>query len=390
MNGARIFVLSFFMILWFITGTAITRAAEDTGYPISAQWQTLNGGEMNISVFIYTDRNRNGVYDLPDRPLVGIRVEMTGEQQRKMISSNSDGYSNFIMSATRQHAAIRKPGKYFFEVVPPRGWQITSDNGLQEIEFKSIKGSPGDLVADTVIDSVGLAPDLFIMGQLVEMQEGTTVTAEAPDGARRDVSVTKSGEFQIDAYPGDWLLDIRTKPEGTSVQRRVTVKDAPVVMSSIRPSSTYRYNKENAGHITFDDLTTRRLLKIPNDYGGLSWKNAIATEQNRYGGRGYKNGSRSGNYILYGSSGHPITMSHPKSFDFYGGYFSVAWPRAEGETLQLTAWRAGEIVASDAVRLNTFGPIWFDAQYRNISRLELKTLHYWQLVGDDFEIGFAQ
>ncbi|MDT8410137.1 MAG: hypothetical protein RQ741_11100 [Wenzhouxiangellaceae bacterium] len=33
--------------------------------------------------------------------------------------------------------------------------------------------------------------------------------------------------------------------------------------------------------------------------------------------------------------------------------------------------------------LSAFGPVWFDAAYRSITRLELATRHYWQFVIDD-------
>ena len=40
-------------------------------------------------------------------------------------------------------------------------------------------------------------------------------------------------------------------------------------------------------------------------------------------------------------------------------------------------------IAEDEIRLSHLGSVYFDAQYRNITMVELTTLHYWQVVADD-------
>jgi hypothetical protein len=75
-----------------------------------------------------------------------------------------------------------------------------------------------------------------------------------------------------------------------------------------------------------------------------------------------------------------------RGFDFVGAYLGVAWLRAEGETLDVSAWRNNVLVARDSVRLSALGPIWLHADYRSITRLQLKARHYWQVIMDDIVV----
>jgi hypothetical protein len=111
-----------------------------------------------------------------------------------------------------------------------------------------------------------------------------------------------------------------------------------------------------------------------------------------YGGPGYVNGLQSGRMVAYNSSGHPVTITPDvgrESFDFVGAYFSVAWPAAQGEELLVQAWRQGQRVGQEKVALSYLGPVWFQADYLQIDRLELSSAHYWQFVVDDmaFRLG---
>jgi hypothetical protein len=91
----------------------------------------------------------------------------------------------------------------------------------------------------------------------------------------------------------------------------------------------------------------------------------------------------SGKYVAYNTSGYPVTIEREDGFDFHGGYFAVAWRFAEGETMQVKAWRGEELLGSESLTLSSMGPFWFDADYRDITRLEIATDHYWQFVADD-------
>lgn len=373
--------------------TTISWATPIPQYPEDAQWHRISGGEMNISVFVYLDRNRNGSYDLADSPMMGAYVEMVNAEQQQHVRSNSGGYSNFVMSLDQPQANIRQPGEYQFSVFAPPNWQITSGNATQRINIEKLSGSPGGLIAKKLLVPVGMAPNLSIRGQIkTASPESFKVQAQSPTKKTHDLTRSPQGNYELPATPGLWTIQVtHTSTENTQV-RKLMVKDAPITVSTIHTSQmnsrTALAPTREPITLDFEEISRRTILKIPNGYGELDWENAIVTEQMRYGGQGYKNGTHSGTYIVYNSSGHPVALSHPEGFNFHGGYFSVAWPRAEGETLNVIAWRGKEKIAEDAITLSALGPQWFDAQYHNITRLELSTAHYWQFVGDDFLISF--
>ena len=72
-----------------------------------------------------------------------------------------------------------------------------------------------------------------------------------------------------------------------------------------------------------------------------------------------------------------------KTFDFIGGYFTVAWGKANGEKLKIEAFRKDQIVLSEEIELSHLGPKWLELDIRNIDRLVLSTEHYWQFATDD-------
>jgi hypothetical protein len=140
----------------------------------------------------------------------------------------------------------------------------------------------------------------------------------------------------------------------------------------------------HAEPVGFDDLLlVESVGKIPSGYEQVSWRNWVVAHNRVYSGEGYINGTMSGEYVAYNGSGHPAVIESAASFDFAGGYFSVAWSDAEGETLRLLAWRGEELVHQDELALSAMGPVYFAADYRDITRLELSTEHFWQFVGDD-------
>jgi len=128
-------------------------------------------------------------------------------------------------------------------------------------------------------------------------------------------------------------------------------------------------------------------MKVPNGLAGLDWFYLNAIDAVFANAEGYVNTLSSGRYVGYSSSGHPVTISRPGGFDFYGGYFGVAMPAAEGETLRVAAWRRGTLVGEEDFTLSCLGAVFFDADYRSVDRVTLTTLHYWQFATDNLEIG---
>jgi hypothetical protein len=138
--------------------------------------------------------------------------------------------------------------------------------------------------------------------------------------------------------------------------------------------------------VDFENISGSDLVEMPSGVGGLNWNNLIAVDFIIYNGEGYMNTSMSGRYVGYNSSGHPATLWRDDGFDFVGGYFGVAWMLAQGETLSVKAWRNGVLVADEAIRLSSLGPVWFDADFRGVQKVVLSTSHFWQFVADDLVV----
>ena len=119
---------------------------------------------LNISCWSYRDVNRNGVYDVGDRPYVGLRVELDRPDGSVVKSeSNRSGFANFKMG---RRGDIRAAGTYRYRALPPDGWQLTSEAAPQSVSFKELPGSPVGIVAQTLCVPMGIAPRLAISGRV--------------------------------------------------------------------------------------------------------------------------------------------------------------------------------------------------------------------------------
>jgi len=121
---------------------------------------------MNISCFAYRDINRNGRYDISDRPYAGLEVSLEHPDGGKSITeSNVSGFANFAMSLNNDAHEITACGPYCITARPAEGWQITSGTASQELIIKELEGSPAGLIAEQTLQPVGVAPELTISGQ---------------------------------------------------------------------------------------------------------------------------------------------------------------------------------------------------------------------------------
>ncbi|MEX0923303.1 MAG: hypothetical protein WDZ84_11045 [Rhodovibrionaceae bacterium] len=362
---------------------AVPAAAEDFYAP--RDWSVASGGKMNISGFLFRDINRNGSYDLPDRPMEDIAVEMTGPRGEHHIQrTNSNGFANFSMSKDNDEAIITEPGDYAFDVIVPEGWSVTTGNTLQVKSFHFLPGAVGDMIADPPFVAVGLVQDLRVFGRLPEASAGTEITLDS-GSVQRDVTLQADGSFSAEVEQGAWSLSVRDGASGATVTRAFTVTDTPVQLSGILFGDR-EPSQAPSRLVDFEDVTDKSIREMPNGVGGLSWWNVVALEV----AIAYTNNAVSGHYVAYNSSGHPARIYHDTPFDFVGAYFGIAWRRANGETLQLRGWRGEELVYEDSIVLSYLGPIWFTADYRGITRLDLQTEHYWQFVTDDMEFRLPQ
>jgi hypothetical protein len=131
--------------------------------------------------------------------------------------------------------------------------------------------------------------------------------------------------------------------------------------------------------------TADALFEIPGGYAGLDWTNWVAMHQTLYGSIGMFNGVVSPEHFAYNSSGHPATFGSDRGFDFGGVFLSVARPDAEQHEILIRAWRHDREAYEDRITGTTAGPIYFDADYRNVTRAEFASEAYWQIVIDDLE-----
>lgn len=361
---------------------------QESTYPLR-DWDSERSGEINLSSFVFRDMDLNGEYSLGDRPLNGISVRLeTPEGRSHSRRSNYNGFSNFSASTSDENAPIRTTGEYAFEVIPPPGWQVTTGNQRQVVTVSELPGSIGGLVMNHLPPPIGLAPNLEIRGNADDLRpvfEDDQLVATAPDGTVYSIESDDDGLFVMPATPGEWLIGGQSSAVPA---RQVTVGNVPVFMSAASQDEP----TDGIGTVlTFDDLTPgSTLLKVPNGYGGLDWSGLNAISFLFSPGQGYVNTTQSGEYLSYSSSGHPVIISSDSPFDFVGGYFGIAWPNAEGETIRARAYRGETVVSEDAFRGSAYGAVYFAANYRDITSVEFTTDHYWQFVVDDMEFVVPQ
>lgn len=344
--------------------------------------------ELNISCFAYRDVNRNGIYDVGDRPYAGLQVMLDRPLGGPVtVTSNLSGFANFAMSRGGR-APITRPGRYTITVTPPGHWTITSGNREQTVSFRQLDAAPVGLVAEKTFVPVGVAPELRIDGSVATDTSATepaigTVRVVDPEGAVVAMPLSASGRFSIPARAGEWQIS-RTTRGGATASRTILVKDYAVVLSRLGAGALPPPAKPVRRMADFDALTTSdALFEIPRGYAGLNWTNWVSTHQTLYDSIGMLNGVVSSEYLAYNSSGHPASISSDRAFDFEGVYIGVAWPDAEKHEILIKAWRNDRLAYEDRITGLTTGPIYFDADYRHVTRVEFASGAYWQIVIDD-------
>ena len=364
-----------------------TATSEPDLYAPRSDWTTPSGGNLNISGFVFRDRDRDGVYDLEDPPVEGIATRMKSPNGKEALRwTNFNGFANFSMSAEDPSADITQPGLYDFEVIVPGGWQLTTGNAVQTKNFERASGAVSDTRGTPPFFPVGIAPILTISGTVPPgAGEDRRVSVRSPSGEWQEMGRGGISQFLIPAHPGDWQVATGSDSEGRSVARRVTVGEFPVQLSVSGTGGEAPSGKSVV--VDFEDITDRTIREMPNGVGGLRWWNMIAYIA---GQPAYNNNAVSGSYVGYNSSGHPARIWSTKPFSFVGGNFGAAWKRSHGETLRLRGWRRGELIYEDTITLSYLGPIWFQADYRSIDRLDLATEHFWQFVADDLSFVVAE
>ena len=387
-------ILSKRIFIKFIITTLSTSnilSIESKPYEIT-NFNVLQPGSLNISVYIFHDRNRNGTYDLGDKSIAGVETELIKPDGMIVnAKSNKDGYTNFKMSlGSSNYRHIDKDGElYTFKVLEPPNWQISAGDKTQNIVFLRQIGSPGGLIADEAPNWVGLVPNLTIKGQIKgrenNLPRDLIFEAISPNQKKKNIRFGENGEFIFPVYQGEWQLIFKSKLINWEQKKIINVNHAPIELMNIIVGENQlpisgKLKIENFDWIKYSDLE-----KIPDGHLGLKWNYLLAMNNKKSRGPGYTNVLNSGHAIGYSSSGHPVTIkaSKGKKFDFIGGFFTVAWSKANGEELKVEAYRNGKKVFEDEFLLSYLGPRWLEADLRKIDKLILSTKHYWQFAAED-------
>ena len=377
---------------------------SDEYYPARTVWDRFIGSQLNISTFAFRDTNRNGVYDMTDHPMAGVVFEVAGGGRTISRRTNNSGFGNFPMSVLDRDKDIVNRGEYTFLAMIPNGWHLTTDNASQRTAFDIMPGAPSDMVSSNPYEPVGLAQELTITGRVSNSTEAALVRLPAPQGTNRirvraisaegeqqEVAVDQTGSFSFAVTSGDWTVVAANGVGDVLAKRQVEISVAPVLLTILAREGAQPEITRRSTLVGFDDLVTIGIKEIPFGYHGLSWHNWVATHHKFYDGEGYVNTTMSGEFVAYNSSGHPVKISRDRPFDFVGGYFGSAWlSQAEGETLRVTGWRDDTLAYDENITLSALGPIYFSANFRNITRLEFATHHYWQFVCDDLEFDLTK
>jgi len=377
-------------------------AASDDYYAARTSWDRFSGGHLNISSFAFRDINRNGLYDMADQPMGGIVFEAAGGGRTITRRTNKSGFGNFAMSVLDRNQDILERGEYHFRAVLPPGWLFTTDNARQRTVFDLMPGAPADMISSTPMEPVGLTQELIINGRValparavslplphaLRSDDRVLIRAISPAGGQREMFVDQMGSFSFEAIPGSWTLLAENGAGDLLSERRIEVSASPVVVAALVAGEPRRAAAQSSTVIGFDDVVTTGIKELPAGYHRLSWRNWVVTHQKFYDGEGYVNSTMSGEFVAYNSSGHPVTVSSDRPFDFVGGFFGSAWLDAEGETLQVRGWRETTLAYDEAFKLSALGPVYFAADFYSVTRLEFSTRRYWQFVCDDLEFVF--
>ncbi len=341
-----------------------------------------HAGDMNISQYVFRDINRNGIYDIGEGPLAGVPVLLSQNGQDNIVEqSNLAGFTNFLMSDDAEDDPdISGPGVLEFQVVVPEEMELTTGNPRQSTTARLLADAPGGIVVDPPLPFMGLAPKLTITTGS-EGVDGVTCLAggDSVDAIRSD------DVFRCDVVQGDWAVRWALS-DGSIAERGVRIENWPVRLPV--PSDMPVLAQEDDLIVGFDDiLISENIEEVPSGHGGVKWHNMVATHRKFYGGWGYVNGTVSGQFAAYNSSGHPARLYSDEPFDFIGAYVSVAWPAAKRARLRIEALRDGEVVAWDEFYGSNLMPVWFEAGWGQVDEVRISHGTYWQVVVDDVRIG---
>jgi hypothetical protein len=287
-------------------------------------------------------------------------------------------------------SAIVQPGVHKAKAFLPAGWVSTTPSSVsQEVTFLAKSDAGSGLVPKQPCAHIGVAPQLIIAGTVRAISQSLKsieVIARNSLGTALPVELSEQGFYQFEAQSGIWEITFTDKATGAVITRKVEVRDAGVILSSVAQGLSYADSTLGpATLVDFDALmTSDAILEIPNGYGGLDWSYWVASNNRFYDGNGYINGTVSGDFIAYNSSGVPATISRAEPFDFLGSYVAAAWPRGETDgNVTVQGWRDGKVVYEDTFRLWNAGGVYFQADYQQVDKVTFSHSVYERVVLDN-------
>lgn len=338
----------------------------------------LTAGEMVLSQFVFRDIDRDGVYELGEPPISGVPVRLTRPGAEPVIvETNLAGFANFLMSPGRGH--ISGPGEISIEVLLPTELMYPVDPIPYSTQILALPAAPGGLVAEETPPFVGLAPRL---GLSIAADANDEVTCTSQEGIEWQAIEASDGRH-CPVSPGRWTVRWRNRAEIKKVQ--VEVDHWPLRVP--KPIEDAIPSGEPLTIIDFDDLiTSNTLVEVPTGVADMHWQNFVATHRMYYEGAGYINGTTSGEFAAYTSSGHTARMWSDSPFDLVSVNLTIAWPAGLDAQIVVEAFRNGVLVSEDRFRGSHISPKRFAPNWSGITELRIWHESYWQVVIDDLTL----
>ena len=364
---------------------------------LASTYQTAQASEppalWPISCFTYRDIDKSGTFNMPDRPYAGLTMEIVRPDSSVMRNeSNIGGFSNFQLGLGEfKDNVLYMAGTYKVRPIVPQDWKISDPDPIEQ-ELIAVENNiaGGGLGLIKPCAHTGLIAKLVIRGSVVppENVNVADLTLTATNGSNYPIQISSNdrGKFQFEGEPGKWTIRVTSKSSGKSVTRAFEINSDNMVLSKIDFGVSDAHERSSIPvKVQFDDITpSDTLYEIPSGYNGLNWLYWVNTHQKFYQGYGYVNANTSGEYVAYNSSGLPASIWRDEPFDFVGTYVTAAWQRGEEYPVTVKAWRGDALVYEDQFYISTSGPVYFDANYLNINRMEFSHESYERLVIDDF------
>src|SRR5215207_3671504 len=97
----------------------------DPYYAHRENWRTADNPSVEVSHFAYHDLNRNGIFDVGDRPMASVAMTLSSPDGTQTTQrSNTNGFVNFLKSGTASPARESAAGEYSVTAHVPNGWVL--------------------------------------------------------------------------------------------------------------------------------------------------------------------------------------------------------------------------------------------------------------------------